>query len=128
MSDIITSGELARGWIEAWARKDYQWLEAHLSEGIVHVSPLGTLSGRAHYLSVAIPMAAKSVQQLKIRRVIEQGDEAAVWFVNETMAGEVESCDWITSQNGQIIQVQSFYDSARVSTVLSDEEQSRLNH
>lgn len=123
----MTSSELARGWITAWAEKDYQWLRHHLADNFSHSSPFGSLSGCDHYLSVVIPMSEKSVQQLTVKHVVADGPMATVWFENQTPAGPIPSCDWITTENGKIAAVQSFYDTAKVREVLSDAEQSRLD-
>jgi ketosteroid isomerase-like protein len=121
------SAALARGWIEAWNRMDLEWLRANLAPDFVHVSPFGRLEGRERYLSTVEPMARKSVTTLEIRDVIADGDRAAVWFGNVTPAGVVESCDWVRVEDGRIAGIRSFYDSATVRDVLSDEEQDRLD-
>lgn len=126
MSNAFSAKALAQGWIEAWQRQDYAWLKKQLSDNFFHTSPFGTLAGREHYLSVVIPLASKSVQKLSIEKVIEDGDDAAIWFVNHTANGEIASCDWLTTSNGQIISVQSFYDTAPLRGVLSDDDQASL--
>lgn len=121
------SGALARGWIEAWKAMDLDWFREHLAPDFVHTSPFGRLEGRDHYLATVEPMARKSVQKLDIERVIADGDEAAIWFVNRTPAGAIPSCDWVRVADGRIREIQSFYDSAAVRDVLSPDEQDTLD-
>lgn len=122
-----SSAELALGWIEAWIRMDMEWLRRRLAPGFVHVSPFGRLAGRDHYLATVEPQASKSVQELRIREVIAEGDRAAIWFENRTLKGPIETCDWLRVQDGKILEIRSFYDAAAVRAVLSPEEQERLD-
>jgi hypothetical protein len=120
------SADLAAGWIEAWIRMDIGWLRERLTPDFVHTSPFGRLEGRDHYLETVEPMARKSVQELKIKDVIGDGNQAAVWFENRTPGGVIPSCDWVRVENGKIKEVQSFYDSMKVREVLSLDEQENL--
>lgn len=121
------SAELARGWIEAWARMDMDWLRQRLAPDFVHTSPFGKLEGRESYLEVVEPMARKSVMELAVREVIATGDQAAVWFQNRTPGGVVETCDWVRVEAGRIKDIRSFYDSAPVREILSPTDQEHLD-
>ena len=122
MSEHETAAELARGWIEAWIRMDLEWLRERLAVDFVHVSPLGRLEGRDHYLDTVVPMAAKSVLELTIKQVIASGDQAAIWFENRTPQGAVPSCDWVRVQDGKIQEIRSFYDASGIREILSAED------
>lgn len=126
MTSTKRSGELAVGWIEAWIRMDMEWLRQRLAPDFVHTSPFGRLEGREHYLSIVEPMARKSVQKLELKDVIASGNQAAVWFVNETPEGVIPSCDWVRVEDDQIKEIRSFYDSSAVREVLSPAEQEGL--
>ncbi len=121
------SAELAEGWIEAWKRFDMEWLRAHLAPDFVHVSPFGRFDDRDTYLTAIEPMARKSVAELRILETIATGDVAAVRFDNRTPKGVVESCDWVRVAGDTIVEIRSFYDSARIREVLSPEEQASLD-
>ncbi len=127
MESNKSSGELARGWIEAWIRMDMGWLRAHLAPDFVHESPFGRLEGRDPYLATVEPMARKSVVELVIRDVIASGERAAIWFENRTPSGVVDTCDWLRVEDGVITEIRSFYDTAKVRAVLSADEQKRLD-
>jgi len=120
------SAELARLWIESWAKMDMDWLRQHLAIGFVHTSPFGRLEGRDHYLDTVEPLARKSVQELVVRDVIADGDQAAIRFENRTPNGVVDSCDWLRVDGDSILEIRSFYDTSRVREVLSPSEQARL--
>ncbi|MDH3271745.1 MAG: nuclear transport factor 2 family protein [Gemmatimonadota bacterium] len=122
-----SSAQLARGWIEAWIRMDLEWLRERLAPDFVHTSPFGRLEGRDAYLATVEPMARKSVQRLDIKQIIATGDQAAVWFENQTPRGTVPTCDWIRTRDGLITEIQSFYDSEKVREVLSPDEQRELD-
>jgi len=127
MTSKDRTAELARLWIESWARMDLSWLREHLAPDFVHVSPFGRLEGRDHYLATVEPMARKSVRELTVREVIARGDRAAIWFENKTPRGGVESCDWVRVEDDRIREVRSFYDTAAIRDVLSPAEQSGLD-
>ncbi len=126
MTDGKRSAELAVGWIEAWIRMDLEWLRERLAPDFVHTNPFGCLEGCDHYLETVGPMARKSVQELKIREVLADGNQAAVWFENRTPKGVIPSCDWVRVESGMIKEIQSFYDSTKVREVLSPDEQEDL--
>jgi len=118
---------LARGWIEAWILMDLDWLRDHLAEDFVHTSPFGRLEGREHYLATVEPLARKSVAELVIREVVASGDRAAIWFENRGPKGVVDSCDWLRVEGHRILEIRSFYDTARIREVLSPTEQDSLD-
>jgi len=120
------TAELARLWIESWARMDMDWLREHLAPGFVHTSPFGRLEGRDPYLATVEPMARKSVAQLVILDVIASGHQAVVRFENRTQKGVVESCDWVRVEDDRIAEITSFYDSAKIREILSPAEQAGL--
>lgn len=126
MSINERSAELAAGWIEAWMRMDLEWLKERLAPDFVHTSPFGRLKGRDTYLETVAPMARKSVQKLTIKNLISSGNQAAVWFENQTPRGTIPSCDWILVEDGLIKEIQSFYDSSKVREILSRNEQENL--
>ena len=120
------TAEMARLWIESWIRMDIDWLRENLAEDFVHTSPFGRLEGREHYLATVEPMARKSVMELKIKAVVAEGRQAAIWFENHTPNGVVESCDWVRVEDGVIKSIQSFYDSTLIRGVLSADDQKNL--
>jgi ketosteroid isomerase-like protein len=127
MTQELPSAALARGWIEAWIAMDIEWLRNALAPDFVHTSPFGRLEGRDAYLEAVVPLARKSVQRLEIVHVVATGDQAAIWFENETRAGVVPSCDWVRVEDGLIKEIRSFYDTAAVRDVLTDAEQDTLD-
>ncbi|MGD8896211.1 MAG: nuclear transport factor 2 family protein [Acidobacteriota bacterium] len=87
MTTEARSGELARLWIESWARMDLEWLRRHLAPESVHTSPFGRLEGRDFYLATVEPMARRSVMELVVRDVVAGRDQAVVRFENRTPRG-----------------------------------------
>jgi len=121
------SAELAVGWIEAWKKFDMDWLRRHLAPDFVHVSPFGRFDDRESYLAAVEPMARKSVMELAIVDTIASGDQAVIRFENRTANGAVESCDWVQVEGDTIKRITSFYDSAKIRELLSNEEQDSLD-
>ena len=121
------SAELAVGWIEAWQRFDMEWLREKLAEDFTHISPFGRFDDRESYLAAVEPMARKSVLELAILETVATGNQAVIRFENPTAKGAVESCDWVRVESGQIQEIRSFYDSAKIRELLSYEEQESLD-
>ena len=106
---------------------EIDWLREQLADDFVHVSPFGRLEGKEHYLSTVEPMARKSVARLEIKNIVADADCAAVYFENHSAGGVIPSCDWVTVREGKIASVRSFYDTAALTDVLSDDDRRRLN-
>jgi hypothetical protein len=127
MTSSERSAELAVLWIESWVRMDMDWLRQQLAPDFVHTSPFGRFEDRDSYLDAVEPMARKSVVDLKVKEVIADGSQAAVWFENKTPEGVVDSCDWVRVENDQIKEIRSFYDAAKIREVLSPADQQSLD-
>ena len=125
--DTADPEALARGWIESWQRMDMDWLHEHLVDAFVHISPFGRLEGREHYLAIVEPMARKSVARLEIKKIVADAECAAVHFENHSAGGVIPSCDWVDVRDGRIVSVRSFYDTAALENVLSDDDRRRLD-
>lgn len=121
------SAELARHWIRAWVEMDLDWLRRTLAPDFVHTSPFGRLEGRDPYLAAVEPMARKSVMKLTIKAVLATGDQAAIWFENETPQGVVVTCDWIRVEGDSIKEIRSFYDPTPIRETLTADEQDSLD-
>ena len=106
------SEQLARAWIDGWNAGKPQ--DIPLAESFVHTSPFGVMQGREKYLETVIPMAAENVASLEINRVLSGDGEAAIWFSMKTPNGVVQVCDWVQSEQGEIIAVTSFYDPSNL--------------
>ena len=121
------SAELAREWFEAWSAMDLDRLRRILAEDFVHESPFGRFEDRETYLAAVEPLARKSVLELTVKHVLADGERAAVWFENRTPAGAVASCDWFRVADDRIVEIRSFYDTAPIREVLSEDEQESLD-
>lgn len=110
-----------------WIRMDMDWPRQILSSDCVHVSPIGRLEGRDHYLAVVEPMARRSVVELKILDVVATGNQAAVRFEIRTRNEVVESSDWVRIENHQIREIRSFYDNATNCETLLSADPATLN-
>jgi len=120
------SAGFAADWIKAWIGMDVEWLRKRLARDFVQISPFGRLEGRENYLETVAPVARKSVQELKFKELIAGRNQAVIWFGNPTPAGVRPACEWVRVENGLIVEIQSFCDSATVREVLSSCEQENL--
>ena len=103
------SVKLARTWITCWneGRPD----DIPLAADFTHNSPYGIVSGRDAYLDWVKPLAEENVMDLRIIRCVGDENEAAIWFEMDTPgAGTVRVVDWVSTQDGEILSINSFYD------------------
>ena len=100
---------LARAWIDGWnaGKPD----EIPLARDFTHSSPFGVFEGREKYLEWTKPMAAKNVTSLKIVKTLSGDSESAIWFEMMTPNGLVQCCDWVQTDNEEIVAITSFYDA-----------------
>ena len=56
-------------------------------------------------------MAAKNVTSLNIVKTLGGDGEAVIWFEMMTPNGLVQCCDWVQTQNEEIVAITSFYDA-----------------
>lgn len=112
MATAKDAGELARLWIDCWNRNAPD--DIPLAEDFVHTSPFGRVAGRETYLEWVKPLAAQNVTELRIQRVISDGNQAAIHFDMKTARGWVPVCDWVEVADGAITAIHSFYDAAEL--------------
>ena len=121
------TAELAATWFEAWSTYDMERLREALAPDFVHVSPFGRFDDRDVYLEAVEPMARKSVAELTIRKMIVEGDTAAVLYENRTPNGVVEVSEWIRVEGDRIQEIRAFYDSSKIREILTPSEQETLD-
>lgn len=103
---------LARIWIDSWNQGTPEKIP--LSEDFTHTSPFGVVSGRKAYLEWVTPMAQTDVIELRILRVLSDGDQATIHFEMRTPVGPIEACDWLRVEGSVIKEVHSFYDATEL--------------
>jgi hypothetical protein len=85
--------------------------EIPLARDFVHASPFGVVKGREKYLAWVKPLAAKNVTSLRIVKILSGDGESAIWFEMMTPNGLVQCCDWVETDNEEIVAITSFYDA-----------------
>jgi hypothetical protein len=109
MSELHSAEILAKIWIERWNDGSPDLIP--LAENFVHTSPYGRVKGRQTYLDWVKPLAKKNVSELQIIRTLSRGNQAVIHFEMATPKGAIQVCDWISTENGQITEIHSFYDA-----------------
>lgn len=109
MSITNEAERLARAWINGWnaGKPD----EIPLASNFKHSSPFGVVKGREKYLEWVKPMAAENVTSLKIVKTLGGDGEAVIWFEMMTPRGLVQCCDWVQTENKEILAITSFFDA-----------------
>ena len=112
MSLTNQAQELARAWIEGWSAGKPD--DIPLASNFTHTSPFGVISGRERYLAWVKPLAAKNVSTLEILKTLGGENEAVINFVMSTPSGPVHVCDWVKTNNGEIVAVTSYYHEVEI--------------
>lgn len=104
-----SAAALAREWIEHWNAGSPD--EIPLAETFYHTSPFGRVGPRDAYMEWVKPMAEKNVADLRIKRIIEDDNQATIHFDMHTPAGVIPVVDWVVVDGGEITEIHSFYDA-----------------
>ena len=109
MSAQNEAERLARVWIDGWIAGKPD--EIPLASNFTHSSPFGVVEGRENYLEWVKPLSAKNTISLKTVKTLGGEGEAVIWFEMTTPKGIVACCDWVRTEEGEIVAIQSFYDA-----------------
>ncbi len=101
---------LAHAWIDGWNAGNPD--EIPLAPDFMHSSPFGVVKGREKYLAWVKPLADKNVTTLTILKTLGGDGESAIWFEMGIPNGLVQCCDWVQTDNSEIVAITSFYDAA----------------
>ena len=109
MSD---AGETLRLFYEAVVRRDLDEARRYLADDLVFVGLFETYRGPDSYLAALTGLLGITVR-LDVKRIVAQGNDAAVFFDLETKAPVVANtfvAEWHQVRDGKIAHVQSAFD------------------
>ena len=112
MTDSGSAEALARLWIENWSMGDPSPIP--LAEDFAHTSPFGRIEGRDAYLSFMEPMIGEASPELRVLRVLSDGDHAVIHYQMEVWGEQLDACDWVEVADGRITEIHAFYDATRL--------------
>ena len=104
--------EIADAWLQAFIEKDLTNLK--LAEDFVHTSPFGAIRGRDIYLEIVRANEEAFFSQSIDMVDVFRGPESLPGIVGEKFVyryrvGEMDACDCVYIQNGQIAEIFSYY-------------------
>jgi hypothetical protein len=102
---------IARSYIEACGRKDFDAVRPLLDPDLKFVGPGNALTGAAPYLAVLRRIGAVWVRS-DVKKVFSDGSEVCVIydFVTDTPAGAVPIVEWLRIEGGRIGSVTLVFD------------------
>jgi hypothetical protein len=112
-------GDLARAFVESWARSDLDDVAARVAETITYEGPMARAVGVDAYLDVVGPFSY-AVDRVNILGVAEARDQAIVMYEIETSAfGTVAAAEMLRFEGGLIVSSRLIFDSYPVRVVES---------
>jgi len=109
---MAATGEIVRQFYEAAIAKDIAKVRSYLADDLVFVGLFKTYRNADDYLKDFTGLLQITVK-LKVKTIIAEGNEAAVFFELETKApaeGIVLVAEWHQIKNGKIAHVESAFD------------------
>jgi ketosteroid isomerase-like protein len=109
---MATAGEIVRQFYDAAVARDLAKARTYLADDLVFVGLFETYRSADDYISTFTGLLQITVR-LKVKTIIAEGDEAAIFFELETKApaeGIVLVAEWHQIKNGKIAHVESAFD------------------
>ena len=109
---MSSSGDVARRYYEAVAKRDFDTMRSLLSDDLEFVGLFETYHGPKQYLDTFRGLLGIT-KRLDVKAVIGEGDQAAVFFELETgppAPATTFVAEWMQIANGKIRRVQSAFD------------------
>ena len=109
---MASAGEILKQFYDAAIARDIARARTYLADDLVFVGLFETYRSADDYIATFTGLLQITVG-LKVKTIISEGDEAAIFFELETMApaeGVVLVAEWHQIRNGRIAHVESAFD------------------
>jgi ketosteroid isomerase-like protein len=109
---VPNSGDILKTFYAAVERKDISAARRYLNDDLVFLGLFETYRSADEYLA-ALSQLLKIVVRLDVKKIIAEGDDAAVFFELETKAPAAAVtlvAEWHVIKNGRISHVRSAFD------------------
>lgn len=109
---MANPGEILTRFYDAVKRRDIAGARQSLDDGLVFVGLFETYRSADEYLAALTGLLQVTVR-LDVKRIIAEGNDAAIFFELETKApaeGTVLVAEWHQFKNGRIVHVESAFD------------------
>lgn len=110
---MATAGDALRNFYAAVINRDLDSARRYLKDDVVFVGIFETYRSADQYLA-ALKGLLSITERLDVRKIIAEGDDAAVFFELQTRApaeATVLVAEWHQFQNGKIAHVESAFDA-----------------
>ncbi len=109
---MTNTGEILKKFYEAVQRRNMAEARQYLHNDLVFVGLFETYRSAEQYISALTGLLQVTVR-LDVKKIIAEGDNAAIFFELETKApaeGTVLVAEWLQFKNGKIVHVESAFD------------------
>lgn len=118
---MAKAGEILGKFYAAAQRRDMVEARQYLDDNLTFVGLFATYQSADEYIATFTGLL-QITKRLDVKKVIADGDDAAVFFELETTApseGTVLVAEWHQFKNGKIVHVQSAFDGRPYAAMLS---------
>ncbi len=109
---MSNSGEILRKFYAAVSKKDIATARSYLDDDLLFVGLFETYHNAEEYIA-ALTMLLQVVVRLDVKKIIAEGNDAAIFFELETKAPAEATtlvAEWHQIKNGKISRVESAFD------------------
>ena len=107
-----STGDILKKFYDAVMKRDLATARRYLADDLLFVGLFETYHGADAYLAALTGLLSVTVR-LDVKRIIAQGDDAAIFFelqTKEPAEGTVLVAEWHQFKNGKITHVESAFD------------------
>lgn len=120
-----SAGEIVKKFYAAVVKKDIAAARSHLNDDLLFLGLFETYRNAEEYIA-ALTKLLGVVVRLDVKKIIAEGNDAAVFFEPETKAPAVATtlvAEWHQIKNGKISHVESAFDGRPFAAMFAREKQ-----
>ena len=121
-----TTREIVETYLKAFYReqKDYQVIDGLLDETFTFRGPMAAYPDKAEFMAFIREIGPQQ-NRIEIRRIIAEGDQAAVFhdYHSKTpVVGPLPFAEWYQLREGKIISLELFFDAREFAVLIAEAE------
>ncbi len=104
----LNNERLIRNYFTAWQNRDWDFVESELAAGFTFTSPNDEHLGKDEYKQKCWD-AIEEIEDYEIVTMIEQSDEAFIWYKSRINGENVQNAEHFAFEDGKIKAVTVFF-------------------
>lgn len=104
----MNNQRLIRNYFGAWQNRDWDFVESELADGFTFTSQYDDHIGKAEYKEKCWN-AVREIEDFEVVTMIEQGDEAFLWYKSRVNGERVQNTEHFAFEDGKIKSITVFF-------------------